>query len=265
MSMRRCNICLRRSKMSRDHIFPRSITKKVQRRVSDIGRRLGADLTSKHTRIAQNGYTESNICERCNNSLLGASLDPHLTKLYRDVDRELGYLKFIGGGSIIARDVDLKKAIRAVSAHLLAYSKQAHYKAPIARDLRRLVFKGKRSSRLRIGIWLFPYKDQVLLNSVGIASILKGVTPITISAYKTYPLAIAFIFDNPTYTFPFKSVLEISNCFEMPGDIVSLRLMTAPLVDQLWPEAPLDSGMVLMHNESGVHTQPYMNLKPYPY
>lgn len=265
-SHRRCNICLQRRKMSSDHIFPQSISKKEQKRITSLGQRLGIKDSNSRTRLTQNGFTAKTICEKCNNNLLGARLDLALKELHQKLDAQLRYLKFLSHNSLHVEGVNLGAAIRAASAHLLAFSDIPNYRSDAHRALRRLALRAELDPKLRVVMWVYPYSDQVLIDSISKVDIRKEIEPVFFIAYKTYPLAFAFIYDSEEFTLPSNALFELTKISGLFSEkSFRLQLPAKPTMSRFWPEAPFDYEIMLSHSKSGINTQPYMNTKPYKY
>lgn len=261
---RRCNICLKRKKMSADHIFPKAITKQRSRKITDLGQRLGIKDANSKSRHAQNGYTRKTICEKCNNQVLGLNLDLALNDFCEKLSKELGYLKFLSNNSIPLKGIRLREVMRAVSGHILAHTSKPAYKQKFYKSLRRFVLRDESDPKLRIIMWLYPFNDQVIIDNIVKTSTKIDYTPVGLTVYKTFPIAFAFIYDNNSYQLPSTALYEITkNPTCMFPKAVNFYIRAKPLMDRVWPEAPYEHEMVLTNTNSGMQTLPHNKIKAY--
>jgi len=267
--LRRCNLCLKRSPMTNDHIFPRSIAVPGQRQINLILKHIDPSSKSKrNTALAQNGLKKRTLCASCNNTTLGANLDPALEHFCKETALQLRNAKFLMRQILHLKGIQLNKVARAVAGHFIANDDTPEYKHKLSKALRRYVFNSNAPfpENYRFQIWLYPFTEQAIMKDLYHAQFGSGHPPFGISAYKTYPLAFAFSdpTENPNYKL--HGVLDVTDYLsKKPEHSFNIQLDTNAIVDKNWPYAPHKDGAILSAQNESVMTTPKMNIKPYPY
>lgn len=258
--LRRCNLCLKRGKMTKDHLFPKSLVAPGQRRVTRIAQQVDPNFRGRQgTFLAQNGVTKSTLCSDCNNRVLGTELDPALINAYKAASKPLESARYPVMGHLSVHGVHLNKVARAVAGHLIALSDKPESRSPMIRHLRRFVLgRGKLHSSLQFHLWLYPSSRQGMLKDLFHTVFGAGYEPMQISAFKTYPLAFAFstVIDNPS--FRLNGVMDLTPYVSDETMAYNLLIPTRPLVDFNWPYAPHRNGAILTGNTGSLTTQPFI-------
>ncbi len=261
---RRCNLCLRRGKMTKDHLFPKSLVAPGQRRVTRIAQHVDPNFRGRQgTFLAQNGVTKSTLCSDCNNRVLGAELDPALIDAYKAASKPLESAKYPVMGQLYLHGVQLNKVARAVAGHIIALSDKAEPRSPMIRHLRRFVLgRAELHSSLQFHIWLYPSSRQGMLKDLFHTVFGAGYEPMQISAFKTYPLAFAFssVIQNPSYRL--HGVMDLTAYVSDESKVYNLKIPTRPLVDFNWPYAPHRNGAILTGNTGSLTTHPFKSEAP---
>lgn len=258
---RRCNLCLKRTQMTEDHIFPQGLATPGQRRVTRILHQIDPNYRGRQgTFLAQNGLKKSTLCSDCNNRVLGANLDQHLIHVYKVASAALSRGRFPVIEPIHLNGVNINRVARAVAGHLIALDDTPSARHTITRYLRRFVLHesaGLQQS-LRFHMWLYPFSRQGILKDLNHTEFGKSYEPLWISAFKTYPLAFAFSTEiqNPSYRL--EGVIDLTPHLTTNVDsCFVIRVPTKPIVDSNWPFAPHRNGAILTSQNDSVTTSLY--------
>lgn len=267
--MRRCNLCLKRARMTADHVFPKSITPPGQRQVTQTLKTLKAHYKIRpKSRLVQNGVVRLTLCANCNNNILGQLLDPSLTRAYREATFQLRNVKFLMQPVITLENIELNKVARAVTAHFIANDEAPQARHRFIRKLRRYILTPEANfpEGYQFQLWLYPFREQAILKDLYHAQFGKSFSPFGISSYKTYPLAFSFGEKNQNPDFNIPGIIDLTS--HLGTDIhklYNLRIDTRITVDPNWPYAPLKDGAILTSENDSIATKPLMNVKKYPY
>lgn len=256
--------------MTEDHLFPKSITIPGQKKITEVLKRL--DPNKKHhsnTKIAQNGVKKRTLCSHCNNKILGTILDPALSDLCKEVSLQLRNARFLHFQTLHIENAQMNKVARAVAGHLLALDDAPQARHVLARKLRRFVLN--ETARFPDGydfqMWLYPFKEQAIYKDLYHRIFFgKDDSTLGISAFKTYPLAFAFCNKIESNSFKQAGVIELAD--KLNGNIEQkyrISISTKNIVDQAWPFAPHPNGVILTNSNGSLTTNPFMNIKKYPY
>ncbi|WP_285409612.1 hypothetical protein [Pseudomonas sp. FR229a] len=265
ITARRCNLCLKRSQMTEDHIFPQGIAIPGQRQVTKILHKVDPDFRGRQgTSLVQNGLKKSTLCADCNNRILGAKLDPALIKLCKDVGVQISLGRFPMLPSIVVQHIELNKVAKSVAGHLLALDEYPQATHKTARELRRFILRDDATlpPTLRFHMWLYPFNRQAIFKDLHHIQFGSGYDPFWISAFKTYPLAFAFSSEitNPSFRLP--GVMDITEWVkDTPEQQYRLIIPTRPTVDPNWPFAAHKEGAILTGDHDSITTQPYKKNK----
>ncbi|EJM94754.1 hypothetical protein [Pseudomonas sp. GM67] len=268
-SLRRCNLCLKRKEMTRDHIFPQSIAMPMQRQISLILKQVKPEERGKRTTfLAQNGLQKRTLCGNCNNKVLGTILDPALEHLCKETSIRLRNSRFLMNSFMHLENIQLNKVARAVAGHFLAHDDAPTHKHLLVKALRRYVLNADQNfpENFRFHIWLYPFKEQAVMKDLFHSQLGSGYEPFAISAYKTFPLAFAFSnkIHNPAYAIT--GTLDITEHLSSNLDEhYRIKIDARTVVDRNWPYAPLKDGAILTSENGSIITKPHVNKKPYPY
>jgi hypothetical protein len=256
---RRCNLCLKRGRMTKDHVFPKSLVAPGQRRVTSILHHIDPNFRGRQgTFLAQNGITKSTLCADCNNRVLGTNLDPALIDAYKAASKPLESAKYPVMGTLYLYRVQLNKVARAVAGHMIALSDKPNPGSIMDRHLRRFALGlGELHPSLRFHVWLYPSSKQGMLKDLFHTEFGSGFEPMWISAFKTYPLAFAFSTEVKNPNFRLQGVLDLTPYTSSETVTYNLKISTRPLVDFNWPYAPHRNGAILTGSNGSLVTQPF--------
>ena len=250
--------------MTEDHIFSKGLTVPGQKIIKEIIGRVNEGKRSRGTKIAQNGLAMRTLCDKCNNDLLGQKLDPYLIGLCKEVDLFLRNKHLLPSQFIDVRDVQLNKVVRAVAGHILASDDMPQARSKVSRILRRFFFEenGVLPNSINLFIWLYPFREQVILRDVFLVDFSRSQSIMWTSAYKTYPLGFAVCENINNFEVSVRGLLDIRP--SLTGRInqsFQVRLPVRCMVPPLWPEAPSRNGAVMSGDSTSLSTKPYMNKK----
>jgi hypothetical protein len=254
----RCNICLKESRLTWDHVPPKSAIKvsPVQiRQVANLLQAAGADFVSNQytsstdirtsLRLSQNGLKFRTLCGRCNNTLLGGRYDVELARVSNEVARWLQRWVDLGLRWLppIVVSVQTHLLLRAVSGHLLAAQADSP-PAPFHDHLREYFLDESRPlpPALRLFWWLFPSNIQVVIPALGVAN-NKGRGFLAGDLLKFFPLA--YYIAEPHGLELETARISGAGCTDMECVTkLQLDLRRIPAFD--WPEAPSEEHDVAM-------------------
>lgn len=154
------------------------------------------------------------------------------------------------------------KVARAVAGHLLALDDKTSGRHHRVRQLRRFVLDPEAGlhDELRFLLWLYPFHRQGMMTDLYHMVFGGKHEPLWISAFKTYPLALAFSTEpfNPEYRLA--GVIDLTPHISTDVDgLFNLRIPTRPIVDSNWPFAPHRNGAIMSRDNGSVTTVPYVN------
>lgn len=270
MLKRRCNICLKRSAMTEDHIFPQGITPPGSRIVSNYlkGSGKAQNKRARDTAFAQNGFKKKTLCSNCNNNLLGARLDPFLIDFCKEIDLHVRNKYMLPKQYFTIEGVVLNKVVKAVAGHLLAYDDSPRVKSPFLKVLRRY-FLGRISSfpsSYDVLFWLYPFDEQAVFRDIFLVDWAKVESMLWVSAYKTYPVGFAICQNEGDYNYPVRGFINLAPVLSSTEDqVFKVRISLENLVPLRWPEAPSGNGGIMSSGNPGVQVNPYVKKVKYPY
>lgn len=234
-----CNICGDIGPLTEDHTPPKGSVRITQVEMNHITNLLSAERAGLRGRISQNGVKFRTLCNRCNNSLLGANYDIAFNDFSQNVST------YLNTSLTLPDTVHIRgkpqKIARALFGHLTAIGIDRYRKGPNTEDLKEwFLDEGKQMpSYLNISYWVYPYKTQVLIRDGGLRNLRVQDTAV-IWLMKYYPVAFFMVWDKPAgYDYPelpnFNNwrTIGANSEVEMP-----IHLNVIP--HQRWPEAPED-------------------------
>lgn len=265
----RCNICLSRTPLSEDHIFPRCITPPGPKIVKELFKTINPNQPwRRNTKIAQNGLKFKTLCQKCNNDILGGHHDKELESFYLKANKEITLHKYVNSKFLHIKDVKLNKISRAIAGHLLAADNKANPYNKKTRALRRYVLKEENEfpEDFEFCMWLYPFSEQMILKDIWLLEEFGKGNMLWMTAYKAFPFAFGIKQAKTNYKYPVEGILELTN--HLTTNIeqsYNLRLSTKKIPPAFWPEAPTKHGAMLTSDSMKVSTYPHKKITPYPY
>lgn len=185
----RCNICLKKKKLSWEHIIPSSAFYYDDIKLKTINQHLHGDQIKYQTRLSQNGVKLRTVCSECN-SEIGYRFDRSLIEVLDQV-KELGE-----SNRTLPNTVHVKcrpnALIRSLIAHLLAakieidFSVFENVSRKFVCDLDKQI-----PDSINVFYWAYPYKNVSIIRDVLMlkerGNFQQGVSLFQI--FKCYPLA----------------------------------------------------------------------------
>ena len=192
-----CRICGEYSKLSDDHVPPKSCGNKDKIEI----------VYGNNKFISQNGLTCKTICEKCNNTLLGRNYDKELETLYKEIST-LNKSDIIFGK--IKVKVNVRNLVRCLLGHLLAicaYDKEKTVQEILKDKLNNnkdYIFTKYRKFVLGetdylidtlCYYWYYPYNNIVINPLFVKADVLTGpkILDITGTIIKFFPIALYLV------------------------------------------------------------------------
>ena len=251
----RCNICLKESFLTWDHIPPKGgidINPVDQETV--FQRMTKRDGKKKFMSISQNGVKYRTLCSDCNNNWLGTKYDPVLN------DFSLGI------GNILRTTVDLPNTfqfktrpaalIRAVLGHLIA-SKAEIDEVVTDKVIREFFFEENAPipDSINLFYWIYPYKNITIMRDFVMPSVRGNFGNLALfSVLKYFPIAYLVCdinkYENLNELTKFRS-LRAEDAALVPIDLNIIR-------HPLWPEVA-DEGNFIVGGASlasSIHATP---------
>ena len=183
----KCNICLKESEMTFDHIPPRGSIEIQPVEQENIFHRLTQN--QRKFNLSQNGVKFRTICSVCNNERLGAELDPVLNEFTKSVSLVLkSKLTF---PQYIEIETQPNLLIRAILGHLLA-AKIKIDDSVIDKSIRDFVFDYNIPipNDINIFYWIYPFQEIEIMRDFGMPSIRNKFKDIGLfSILKFFPVA----------------------------------------------------------------------------
>lgn len=232
--MPECRICRIESKLTEDHVPPKSWTggrAVLSRSINDFI----ADPNVRRGRIFQNGVKFKTICGKCN-SLLGQKYDPELTKLAMYVDMTKGDLLSRFEISFLLKPA---RIARAVLGHLISGTNQPYFSL-FDDQARRYVTNDLESlpTNMKIYYWINPHQETLIARDMAI--IWLGHDAVFSHVLKFYPLGFLVTQDA---ALPSNYILpQLPDC--LIDEQVSIKV--PPVIHSAgWPEYPSDDRVIL--------------------
>jgi hypothetical protein len=160
-----CNICLKTSSLSWDHVPPKGGIEITHIEQENILQRLVSDESKRKFAVSQNGNKYRTLCEDCNNLLLGSEYDPILNDFAIAVGRVLNTALYLP--PVIHIKTKPLKLIRAVLGHLLA-AKIDLDDAVFDSKMREIVCNENTSipENIKVFYWIYPFSDIVVVRDM---------------------------------------------------------------------------------------------------
>lgn len=241
----KCNICLQLSVLTWDHVPPKGGIELQPLEVESIAGILAKNENMHFKTVMREGVRYRTICKKCNEQLLGQTLDPVMNDFHLTVGRFLkSQLYFPEQVKIRTKPILL---IKAVIGHLLA-SKVDLDQSPFDNRLREAFLEDHISKEINVFYWAFPYNQQRVVRDFAKGTIF-GNTPnvFMLNLIKYFPIAY-LVTDaqscDDLYNLCLYKDLNSQDEIELP-----IRLNKMKPID--YPEAPGDYDVTLLSN-SGI-------------
>lgn len=245
-----CNICLRVSPLTDDHVPPKGVLRVKQVEMLNIQHMLALDrpVGRKRGRLMQSGVLFKSLCADCNNRILGARYDPELVQAANAVT------DFLRTSVAIPKSVSVRLRpgllARSVLGHMLAVGLNRIERTPLLDDVRQFVLDEERPMPADIDFhyWVYPYHRQLSLRDAAIALDFFSVH-IVVWCLKFFPLGFLVTWGNEhPNRIPVRSIKPYM--LHAGTHEVNLPFDLDRVPHQTWPEQPTDLGALLVGDAS---------------
>ena len=243
-----CNICGAFGQLTDDHIPPKGASRLRQVDMMHLIDLLSAEKPRRSARFSQDGVKYRTICPDCNSGRLGTRYDPSLIELTASVHKYLSTRLYLPS----SMDFPTKpnRVARSIVGHLLAHGLGQHRTGAAIGKLTDYVLDESAPfpNELEFYYWLYPYNDQVIIKGAGL-SLDFTQNFASFLLLKFYPICFLILADRPNHwTIPYCRLDEILT--PHIDDEGSMRLDFAALVPRRWPEAPVETGIVMLGEDA---------------
>ena len=256
----RCNICLKESSLTWDHIPPKGgidINPVDQETV--FQRMTVRNREKQFMSISQNGVKYRTLCSDCNNNWLGVKFDPVLN------DFSLGIGEFLKTTIKLPITFQFKTRpttlIRAVLGHLLA-SKAEIDEVVIDKIIREFFFEENAPipDSINMFYWVYPYQNITIMRDFVMPAVRGNFGSLGFfSILKYYPIAYLMC-DLKKY----ENLNEMTKFRSLSTEDTALVTIDLSVIHHpLWPEVA-DKGNFIMGGaslDSSVHATPRIKKK----
>lgn len=259
----KCAICGAVSKLTLDHVPPKSVMADspvwVERFASATG------IASRQPSVHPGRWAPEfrSICARCNNDRLGRDADPALARFATRLRTWLRAAFELGLSLPAYASVPIQPALvaRAVVGHLLAGDGARRSAAKIRggdlNDAMRAYFLSGSVAippEIRVLVWPYPSSIAVVGKGIGHHSGRSGEL-FVMDILKFYPVAFGVVMASEMVSIPWRVALNDLSVGAVDETVtLHLPLYRIPTID--WPEKPTPSGFVLVHGPSVLSVRP---------
>ena len=190
-----CNICGQISKMTWDHVPPKSSGNNFMVRVNTLFK--GLPTETNYQRNFQSGIKFRSLCQNCNGNILSV-----YDKAYINL---IDNVKELLNSSIVLPDIvqipiQINKVCRAICGHMLAAKDFFDGTSLIDKELRKYVLDEnyKISSDYHLYYWIYPYSTIMIIRDVVVKSYTDKVyfPNGAISCISSFPIAFILSSEN---------------------------------------------------------------------
>ena len=234
-----CNICGKLSKLTWDHVPPKSSGNSIEVNVNHLYS--GIPTNNNYQKRFQSGIKYRSLCSECNNNILGKY--------------DMSYKNFVNSIKDMLRtsvtlpytvhiQIEINKVCRAVCGHFLAAKNFYDNKGHIDQELRMYVLDEQYAlnSAYNLYYWIYPYKTTYIIRDSVVKSYSNKVKfpANVISSWASYPIAFILAID-PTDNCGLNNLLSyttnnIADVIDVPIDFRSSYYPGRNEVrDFLWP------------------------------
>jgi len=245
-----CAICGALGPLTEDHVPPKKASRLANVQMADLWKRLQAEPeVERPPKYSQNGVKFRSICSTCNNVRLGAECDPALIRFTSEVAAVITHLETSPLVLPLALSIKTQPTtvLRSIVGHTLAINGARKPAGEMELALAEFFLDPSRppDRALDCLYWLYPYNDQVFIQSAVISHALgsgKGGTYFKL--LKFYPLAFMLTWKrNDRLHMQLRNLCDHRNVrYE---DEAEVAIDTLPPPHQLWPEVPTGHSAVM--------------------
>lgn len=189
----RCNICGLSSKLTWDHVPPKSALFERNIYANTLFSQGKLPSTDCHMRRYQNGIKYRTICEKCNNDILGRNDNIYKDFIYSVVAQLVNSDKESHGDPLfrpVVVETKINRLLRAICGHFLAMKTGYDDQTLVEECLREYVFdESMPLSGIKMFCWFYPYNTVLNVRDVAILEGKENVHPRgLVSVMATFPL-----------------------------------------------------------------------------
>lgn len=249
-----CNICGELGPLTEDHTPPKGCVRPTALQIQHLMDALSAEHAVRRKSSSNNGVRFKSLCARCNNAKLGGEYDPALISFTSDVARYA--TSRIALPPTIQVRAQPQKIARAVWGHLAAAAVNGYGQWKDAAALKEWFLTGAHAlpPGLRMHYWFYPHQPQIIVRGFGFFDTSNPKAIVVGWVMKFFPLAFLIAStEDPARTLTVPELVTSSN---RPLDFeIDLPVPLRPVVRPHWPEAPGNTGVVLM-GDHALHALP---------
>ena len=252
----KCTICGAQGKLTEDHTPPKGCKKPTQVEMFHITERLTSSPAKTGGLFSQNGVKYRTICGKCNNSMLGAKYDPPLITFVNDAASKLSSYGPLPNQLTISAQP--QAIMRSLIGHMSAQGVDRYAEGPMTEAVRDYFLDESVSLPvgLRFFYWAYPFRPQIMMRDASYLYVPSG-SPFTFWLLKFFPVAFMLTWDeSPQFVCPVHSLHSLHSLDpwrDVPyATTAKLPLVIAPLLPELWPEAPSKDTVILVGKEAVV-------------
>jgi len=247
-----CNICGEVGTLTEDHTPPKGCLRPTQVEIRHISNLLSADEASTRGYRSQNGVKYRTLCQRCNNSLLGARYDPAFIAFVNEIGQFLKSSLHLPPALTVRGQP--QAILRSLLGHISAQGVDRYQKGPLTEPIRDYILDESKPfpEGLCAYYWAYPHRYHVMVRDAAFLDIPSG-NPFSIWLLKFFPVAFLVTWGRPTYLEYMPQPFEpwrnspFAHEVEMP---IALR----PAIPAFWPDAPTDRS-ILAYGLEAVHAE----------
>ena len=237
----RCNLCLKRDKLTWDHIPPKDGGVQSKVIIESLFSNRTGKQTSEGQIESQNGFKIRSICKKCNNTWLGKYYDPTLNEFARHVSNIL-QSKLLRP-EVLEIPTKPNRLIRAVIGHLVA-SKIKYDRCTSDHLFRRCFFDMDSPilEDVNVFFWIHPHSETIIIRDT-VMPRRRGdfLQNMLCHVLKYYP--VGFLVTTADSYEGLSSLTKFRN--SEPDEINSLRISIKNRRPSDWPER-VDNGNFVM-------------------
>ena len=253
-----CAICRKKSKLTKDHVPPKSCANRDAVVLEHIYK-LHQNISVKKPTISQGGLHFRTICSDCNNDYLGIRYDPALIDVVRKINGCLKGLIEQGFTSLINESFEYQpnKFMRSIVGHLLAANAVEDIKtdinvAKLDAVLRSYFLEPSAPfpENVHFYLWFHPFNKIHIIKHGAMGSLGSGANVIYGHLFKFYPFGVWIVKNAPDEVSQINLNLQRID-LDSSSDIDKidkLHIQLSPIPRPHWPETPSDDGIWLIND-----------------
>lgn len=242
----RCNICLKSSALSWDHVPPKGCSNFGNTIINSFFD-IYTGSNSHSTLLSQNGLKYRTICSDCN-SFIGAKYDEDL------IDLTTNIVRFVNSDLIIPPNIKLMvkplRIIKSITGHMLAAKK--HLGDTRCDDIYRHFILDENTlipQDFHLFYWVYPFENTIIMRDFAMPAKRDGKLRGAgfFQLVKFFP--IAFLFSNLTEYEGLPSLTKLASGVSI-DDEIEMPIAFNRIVDRYWPERVENNNIILASEET---------------